>query len=153
MAGFFSAWKKTDYSRKERGKPAVEGFYPGFLFTIPWWFGTSILMILGWDICLRNLMGRPTSVLLKTVDNMARDYNFKVINLGPKLDELWWRIFSEGLVITDQNFRNLDPILALGVNSCRNWQWQCALHYKTKTTIWIEPGSTVQLYSDSWTVH
>jgi hypothetical protein len=33
IAGFFPAGKKTGYSRKERGRPDVEGFYPGFLFT------------------------------------------------------------------------------------------------------------------------
>ena len=34
LAGFLPARKKTGYSRKERGRPATEGFYPGFLFTV-----------------------------------------------------------------------------------------------------------------------
>ena len=34
LAGFLPARKKTGYSRKERGRPATEGFYAGFLFTV-----------------------------------------------------------------------------------------------------------------------
>ena len=34
LAGFFPAIKNTGYSRKEWGRPAIEGFKPGFLSTV-----------------------------------------------------------------------------------------------------------------------